>query len=159
MLLIKRKINNLEVAYVFADFFYAHRIFTTKELRAFLSPKKKNIASHQTLANLLNYHEKHGHIIKIRRGLYYSIPFEAQGRARTSYPVDPYLVASKLKDDAIIAYYTALALHGKAYSYSNIVYYLTSRPYREHFVFQGITYKAVHIPAQLLKKKKVSLRF
>jgi predicted transcriptional regulator of viral defense system len=138
------------------DFFYAHRIFTSKELRAFLADKQnKDQASYSTIANLLVRHAKKGHILKIRRGLYYSIPFEFQGgkKARVAYVVDPYLVASKLKDDAIIAYHSALSLHGVAYAYSNTHYYLTQSDFPEQFAFQGITYKAVHLPAQLLEKK------
>lgn len=35
---------------------------------------KQRIINHSTLHNSLAYHQKQGHIIRIRRGLYYSIP-------------------------------------------------------------------------------------
>ena len=49
----------------------------------------------------------------IRRGLYATVP---PGSDPSSTPIDPYLVAAKMTEDAVLAYHTALEFHGKAYS-------------------------------------------
>ena len=60
-------------------------------------------------------------------------------------PVDPYLLASKLAEDSVLAYHTALAFYGKAYSVHRRFTYLTAttpRPFR----FRGDEFLAVKFP-------------
>ena len=99
-------------------FFASHPIFTINDLKSFLGATKYT----STLANLLHYHKKKGHILLIRRGMYAVIPKNIHG----TLIVDPYLIASKLKEDSILAYQTALALHGKNHTIVNHFYYLTA---------------------------------
>ena len=124
-------------------FFADHPIFTINDLKSFLGAIKDN----STLANLLHYHKKKGHILLIHRGLYAVIPKNTP----ETFIVDPYLVASKLKEDSILAYQTALALHGKSHTIVNHFYYLTAFKSKK-FEFQGNVYQAVSIPSNLKEK-------
>jgi predicted transcriptional regulator of viral defense system len=124
-------------------FFATNPVFTIKDLKSFLGISDAT----STFYNLLQYHQKKKHILLIRRGIYAVIPKGTQG----TVIVDPYLIASKLKDDSILAYKTALALHEKSHTMVNRFYYLTfSRP-EKNFEFQGNVYQAVSIPSNLKK--------
>lgn len=103
-------------------FFAQHAVFTFEEVFGALS--KTNQVNSSTLHNLLVYHRQQGHIIRIRRGLYYSVP---QGIDSITYPVDPFLVASKIAPDAVLGYRTALALFGKLHTLSNEFIYLSTK--------------------------------
>jgi predicted transcriptional regulator of viral defense system len=86
----------------------------------------------------------------VRRGLFASVP---PGASPKNSPVDPYLVAAKLTDDATLAYHTALEFHGKAYSVHQQFLYLTeqaARPLR----FRSQQFRAVSLPKVLKEKKK-----
>ncbi len=58
----------------------------------------------------------------------------ACGRAEpSSVPVDPYLVAAKMTEDAVLAYHTALEFHGRAYSvHWRLVYVSASKSRLRH---------------------------
>lgn len=127
-------------------FFAAHKVFTLKELANTLSISKNSSVKNSTLYNLLNYHQKQGHILHIRRGLYYSIP---KGCDPSSYPVDSFLVASKMAEDAVIAYSSSLNFHGKLHSIQNRLIYLTKKRVMAPFDFRDIKYQAVAIPTAL----------
>ena len=104
------------------EFFSRHAVFTTEELDRFLFNRKSYNSN--TRKSLLTYYCKKSRLIHIRRGLYATIPFESDP---SSYPVDPYLLAAKMADDAILAYHTALQFHGKAYSIHNMLLYVSSK--------------------------------
>ena len=62
--------------------------------------------------------------------------------------IDPYLIGSRLTEDAVIAYHAALQYHGRAYCVMHRYTYLTrhrARPFR----FQGSDYVPVAVPAAL----------
>jgi predicted transcriptional regulator of viral defense system len=123
------------------DIFLAqNQIFTVEEIRVALEMYKRN---NSTLHNLLAYHLKKGHIIRIRKGLYYTIP---KGFDEKHYPVDPYLLGSKLTPDATLAYYTALAFHGKLHSLRNDFIYITRHKLKPPFIFREMTFKGVSSP-------------
>lgn len=128
------------------DFFALHKVFTLKEIDSSLSSSKDSPVKSSTLYNLLTYHQKQGHILHIRRGLYYSIP---KGLDPNHYPVDPFLVASKMAEDALIAYGSALDLHGKLHTMQSRVVYLTKKRVMTSFDFRDIKYQAVAIPLAL----------
>jgi predicted transcriptional regulator of viral defense system len=95
---------------------------------------------------LLTYHRSKGRIVPIRRGLYASVPV---GRDPGTYSVDPFLVAAKMADDAVLAYHTALEFHGKAYSvYSRMIYTSETRSQATHF--RSHEYAHVSVPHALL---------
>ena len=122
-------------------FFATNPVFTLNDLQNFLGRGNK-ISS--TLGNLLQYHQKKGRILLIKRGLYAVVPQEMQ--------VDPYLITSKLAHDAVIGYHTALALHGKANTMINRFYYLTLTKPMKPLAFQGNVFQAVSVPKSLKKK-------
>lgn len=128
------------------DFFALHRVFTFKELELSLSSNQDSSVKSSTLHNLLTYHKKQGHILHIRRGLYYSIP---KGSDPNHGPVDPFLVASKMAEDAVIAYGSALDLHGKLHTIQCRFIYLTKKRVMASFDFRDIMYQAVAIPLAL----------
>lgn len=86
-------------------------VFTLDELRRWLdrghSPNKRSREA------LVSYHLRSGRLLRVRRGLYAVVP---PGSDPQTAPVDPYLVAAKLAPDTVLAYHTALEVHGKAHS-------------------------------------------
>lgn len=123
-------------------------IFTSKELDQYLA--SQGSANKSTRHNILAYYQANGRIIQVRRGLYYMTP---EGASSEKNPCDPYLIASKMKEDAVLGYHTALELHGKAHSVFFHFYYLTQ--FRSPlFKFRGSTFKAVTVPLVLRKKDK-----
>ncbi len=128
------------------DFFALHKVFTFKEFELSLSTGQGSSSKSSTLYNLLTYHQKQGHILRIRRGIYYSVP---KGTDPTLCPVDPFLVASKMAEDAVISYGSALDLHGKLHSTQSRMVYFTKKRVMASFNFQDIKYQAVAIPSAL----------
>ena len=117
-------------------FFRNHPVFTGEELAAHLVAAGQ--VGSRTQESLLAYHTKAGHLVRVRRGLYAVIPPESD---RDTYPIDPYLVASRLTPDAVLSHHTALEFHGRTYSVWRHLFYLAERPpgtvtLRSH-VFRG----------------------
>jgi predicted transcriptional regulator of viral defense system len=120
--------------------FLSHnQIFTIEEVRTALRMEK----SSSTLDNLLAYHLRQGHIIRIRKGLYYTIP---RGANEKTHPVDPYLIASKMTADAILAYHTSLGFHGKLHSLRTDFIYVTKRKLKPPFIFRKSAFKGISVP-------------
>lgn len=130
-------------------FFAQHTVFTFEEIVSFLSQTEK--AKPSTIYNLLAYHQKQGHIVRIRRGLYHSVP---KGIAATSCPIDAFLVASRMAIDAVIGYRTALDLFGKLHSIQNEFLYLSNKQEKRPYIFKDVIYRKVSIPLPLTKLKK-----
>ncbi len=104
------------------EFLAQYDVFTVDELDFFLS--KKGSGNPNTRKALLTYYRKQGRIVRIRRGLYAVVPV---GSSPESSPIDPYLLAAKMTNDAVLAYHTALEFHGKAYSVYTRLHYLSAR--------------------------------
>ena len=96
------------------SFFERNPVFTTKEFAAYLQSQRRG--SKKTLESLLRYYMGKGRLLRVRRGLYAVVPV---GSDPENYQVDPYLIASKMADDAVLGYHTALQFYGKAYSSSS----------------------------------------
>lgn len=131
-------------------FFATHPVFTHEDLVEFLSGKGSTNV--KTRESILHHYTKSGRLLRVRRGLYLTVPL---GFAPERCPVDPYLVASRMAPDAVLAYHTALELHGKAYSVREEFTYLTrtgSRPLN----FRGQRYRGVGCPKELLQKGRES---
>ena len=90
------------------DFFARRPVFTHAEFVAFLDAEEPR--SVKTRESLLSYYKRTGRILRVRRGLYITVP---PGVDPEACPVDPYLLAAKMADDAVLAYHTALEFHGK----------------------------------------------
>lgn len=130
------------------EFFSTHPVFTHEELAAFLRTGKAR--SPKTRAALLAYHQKQGHILRVRRGLYCVVP---SGSDPATCPVDAYLLAGKMSDDAVLAYHTALEFYGKAYSVFEELQYLTGWATRP-VTFRSYRFRPVRFPKKLTAKGK-----
>ena len=120
-------------------FFAAHPVFTHAE---FVAAHTAGGRSEHTSNSLLAKHLAAGRLLRVRRGVYATVPPGVD--PRKALP-DPYLVATKLRKDAVVAYHAALAFHGKAYSVWRRVQYLTAARVRA-FVFRGQEFVGVQAP-------------
>jgi len=128
-------------------FFRNNPVFTSRDFGKYLSSHN---VSKRTQEALLSYYRKTGRIIRVRRGLYATIPL---GYDNEAFIVDPFLLASKMTPDAVLSHHTALEFFGHAYSVRNIFTYFASRPV-ETWVFQGHTFKGTRFSKSLLSKGK-----
>ncbi|MEZ6193742.1 MAG: hypothetical protein R3C45_21070 [Phycisphaerales bacterium] len=123
-------------------------VLTLHELHAHLdegySRKKRSRDS------LVAYYLREGHLLQIRRGLYAVVP---PGATPEDCPVDPYLVAARSTDDAVLAYHTALEVHGKAHSIFERFFYLSSKALRP-WTFRTYRFECVLFPKALREKHK-----
>ena len=127
-------------------FFSTHPVFTCDEFAAFVSETRSGNVNTRK-ATLMRYLDT-GQIVRVRRGLYATVPPDQT--PETTKP-DPYLVASRLASDAVLAYHTALQFWGRAYSVFNTFTYLTAGNTRQ-FSFMGSLYKAIQHHRQLVVK-------
>ncbi len=120
-------------------YFLAHPVFTHDE---FLAGRMALGGSSKTVNALLHKHLKSGSLLRVKRGLYASVP---GGANPSECSPDPFLVSSKLRPDAVVAYHTALAFHGKAHSTWRRYQYLTAdRP--RTVTFRGLEFVGVQAP-------------
>lgn len=131
-------------------FFRTHPVFTVEDFAGFLSLDGTH--NRRTQESLLSYHVKAGNIVRVRRGLYASVP---PGASPENFPVDPFLLAARISKDAILAYHTALEAHGKAYSVYEHFTYLVSKP-KPLISFRSYLFKGVRFPVALLRKEAES---
>jgi predicted transcriptional regulator of viral defense system len=120
-----------------------HPVFTHDEFAAAHSGRGRR--SVRTTHNVLAQHVAGGRLVRVHRGLYATVP---PGVNAESFAPDPYLVATKAADDAVVAYHAALQFHGKAYSVSNRFTYLT-RHRLQRFEFRDAEFVPVQLPARL----------
>lgn len=93
------------------DFFATHPVFTHDEYLAATGLGRTR--SPRTVESLLAAYVAAGRIVRVRRGLYASVP---PGEPLQAHQPDPFLIAGKLAPDAVVGYHAALQLRGKAYS-------------------------------------------
>lgn len=90
-------------------FFSAHPVFRREEYAEAVQRRSTD----KVVTTMLGQHLKAGNIRRVARGVFVSVP--AHGNA-DSWIMDRFLAASRLKSDAVIAYHSALELHGCAYT-------------------------------------------
>ena len=130
------------------DFFAKRPVFRHEELVDFLeSIGSKN---KKTRELSLLHHGKTGRISRVKRGLYYVIP---NGQSPATFQPDPYLLATRMTGDAVLAFHTSLDFYGKAYSTFEQLTYLTSSVTRP-VTFQGRTYRGIVFPKALRDLRK-----
>jgi len=129
-------------------FFRRRPVFTNEELAQFLASRRAH--GPRTLESLLAYYTKTGRVVRVRRGLYAVVP---AGATPETYSFDPFLLTAKLTKDAVLAYHTALEIHGKAYSTHQYLAYLSNRPLRP-LAFRSQLFRGVKFPQKLLRKGK-----
>src|SRR5262249_38049632 len=125
------------------EFFSAHPVFRYEEFGLFMTSlgTTRPASWRQQLA----YHQKAGNLIHIRKFLYAVRPMFGK-----EHWVDPYLVASKLSLDAVIAYHTALELHGIAYTTFNEMTVLAKKQILP-FIYESQRYRSARFPSALIK--------
>jgi predicted transcriptional regulator of viral defense system len=95
-------------------FFSEHSVFDRGQ---YASAVGRETGDHVVCA-MLTQHLKAGNIRRISRGLFASVP---KGADATTWPVDRFLAASRLRRGGVIVYHSALELLGYAYSnYQNV---------------------------------------
>ena len=92
-----------------APFFSAHPVFRRTEYTAAVGREPGN----RVVTAMLAQHLEAGNIRRIAREVFASVPKHADAR---NWPVDRFLAASRLRPGGVIAYHSALELHGYAYS-------------------------------------------
>ena len=122
------------------DFFTTHPVFRYEEF--ITAHSAIGGRSPQTSAAVLKQHVAAGNLVHIRRGLYATV---LRGVGSAQAPLDPYMVATKLTDDAVVAYHAALQFHGKAYSVWRRFHYLTRKRTRP-FSFRDMEFVPVLAP-------------
>lgn len=127
------------------DFFSRHPVFTHGEFESFLVATGSR--SLKTQEAMLRYHVRTGRILRIRRGLYASVPF---GASPDTFSVDTFLLAAKMADDAVIAYHTALEFYGRAHSVQEKFVFLTRKASRP-LNFRGYEFRGVRFPNALAR--------
>ncbi len=100
-------------------------VVTLAELHTCLD--RKYSRNNRSREALISYHLREGHLVRVRRGLYAVVP---PGMDPQACPVDPYVVAGKWAEDVVLAYHTALELHGKAHSVFERYLFQSNRHFR-----------------------------
>lgn len=129
------------------SFLQQHKLFRVEQFEAATGLSGSNRKAS------LDYHRKRGHLLPVRRGLYWIVP---PGGSVEDCPVDPFLVAGHISADAALGYHSALELHGRAYSSFNEVQFLTGRKIRP-FEFRGVQYRPVGVPPALSRSGREDL--
>ncbi len=130
------------------EFFAAHPVFTTDDLVEYR--RNNGSQSRWTRKALLAHHRKQGRLVLVRRGLYAVVP---PGSNPETCAVDPYLLASKMTDDAVLAYHTALELHGKAHSVFDRYFFQSNKPVRTT-TFRTYRFECTLFPKALRDKNR-----
>ena len=92
-------------------FLSSHPVFTRREFRETVSPDQPLSSAD----SLLKYHVSTGRVRHAAPGVYAAVPPHLNPK---TFQPDRLLVASRIRDDGILAFHTALELHGLAYSES-----------------------------------------
>lgn len=98
-----------DARFVSRPFFSAHPVFRREE---YARAVRRDPAD-KVVSAMLTQHLNAGNIRRVARGVFASVP--PHGDPET-WTVDRFLAASRLKPDAVIAYHSALELHGCAYT-------------------------------------------
>jgi predicted transcriptional regulator of viral defense system len=116
----------------FYKHFYNKQVFTFADFKQELGDKYSEQYLRKKIADFI----RSKYVGVVKPGLYYIVP---QGQTVTKYVPDKFLVASKLTDNAVIKFHSALELHGVAYSDFNTVYVAGDRSFHP-FKFQDMGY-------------------
>lgn len=130
------------------EFFRRYPVFSFEEF--FREKAGMNKARLGSVKATLQHHLKMGHIVRIRRELYASIPYGADPE---SYPVSPFLIAGRAAHDSVVAYQSALAFYQSTYSTVYRIIFLSDLDIRT-FRFRSEYYKRTGYPPSLAKENK-----
>lgn len=141
-------------------FFSRHPVFTVEEADRFLAVRRAGKPQNpQTRQALLGYYLQQGRLRHVRRGLYAVEPpgQEVKASSASFSSADTFLIAARLAPDAVLAYHTALQLHGFAHSVREERVCLSQHKLVRPLRFAGILYRAVPPPAALPAADRMSL--
>ena len=135
--------------HVSARFFSAHSVFDRAEYAAAVGRDPRD----SVVTAMLAQHLRAGNIKRIARGVFASVPKHADAR---TWSVDRFLAASRLRRNGIIAYHSALELHGRAYTEGGEVQVIASG---ESGVFEAsnLTCRFIRPPRGLMCENADSL--
>lgn len=123
-------------------FFESHPIFRYEEFADYMM--SLGTTRPESWRQQLSYHQKVGNLIHIRRSIYAVKPYFSHDQW-----IDPYLLASKITTDAIVAYHTALELHGCAYTTFSELISLSSKQSLP-FIYAGQRFRCASQPNALI---------
>lgn len=126
-------------------FLNSHPVFRYETFKAFM--QERGVSNKASIRQSLSYYHSTGKIIRVRRLLYMVAP------QNQNQGYDPYLIASQATQEAVLAYHTALELHGLAYSTFEELTYLTNFP-SHGFSFDNQHYRPICQPKSLIATKK-----
>lgn len=121
-------------------FLYTHSIFRFDEFKDW--KLKQGSLKAASLHSSINYYISKGILKRLRRELFSVIP---PNETSDTVSFDPYLIAGKVTSDCVLAYHTALELHGVAYSSFEQFTFLTSQKVKP-FEIDGQWFQPVLIP-------------
>jgi len=125
------------------EFFTSHPVFRHEEfVQAHSGSGDRSPLTSQAA---LRQHVAAGNLIHVRRGVYAVV---TPGSPAEKAPVDPFLLATKLTHDAVVAFHAALQFHGTVYSMWRRFHYLTRHRVRP-FSFRDFEFVPVLAPIRL----------
>src|SRR5438128_7591617 len=113
-------------------------LFTLEELGYRYGKKKPT----RSVRNMLYRLKRQGRVRQLTKGVY--------AGALATASANRYGVPSKLRKDAVVAFHSALELHGVANQVFQTVYYLSVRP-RMDVAHHGVTYHCAAPPRQAVR--------
>jgi predicted transcriptional regulator of viral defense system len=128
-----------------AEFLATHPLFTRAELQAALQSRGHRAGA--TVTSHLVRWQRQGRVRRVKQGVYLREP---EGSSAQGTAVDFPLLASRLAEDAVLAYHTALEVHGLAQSLYERLFFATwtkTKPLR----FAGRLFVPVRPRAGLLR--------
>ncbi len=130
------------------EFFATHPVFTYDEFADFLV--LRDSSNVKTRKALLTHYINKGRLVRVRRGIYSVVPF---GQTPETVRPDPFLLASRMTPDSVLAYHTAMEFHGRAYSAFQEFTYFTCTTTRSA-EFRGSTFRGAVFAKPLLQKSQ-----
>jgi predicted transcriptional regulator of viral defense system len=124
------------------DYFDTHPVFTFDEYR---SARGRDSTSLSTVKNLLAGHVAAGRVVRVRQGLYATVP---RGVDAARFEPDPFLLASHATDGAIVCGHAALQFFGKTYSVWSRFHFFAPQP-RRPFSYRGAEFVPLLAPPSL----------
>jgi predicted transcriptional regulator of viral defense system len=106
---VKAKPETAMSRLISAPFFSAHPVFSRAEYAAAVGRRPGD----KVVTAMLAQHLQAGNIRRVARGVFASVPKHADAG---KWSVDRFLAASRLRRGGVIAYHSALELHGCAYT-------------------------------------------
>lgn len=108
--------------------------------------------SSATAHRLLTYYVDEGRIVRVKRGLYVTVP---PGRSPEGHMPDRFLLGAKLHGGAVISHHSALEMHGVANTlHASEVNLTLASPGGGRFRWRGILYRTTRSPAPLARLGK-----